>query len=80
MGLRFTQTSAPVPAIAMFQKEQDYGLPEATRVADADHPWGAVHLHGAAADRLRVLGGREVAVSLSHSQGFAVAVVVVTGP
>ncbi len=35
-------------------------------------------LHGAAAERMRVLGGREVAVSLSHSQGFAVAVVVIT--
>jgi holo-[acyl-carrier protein] synthase len=38
----------------------------------------ALILHGAAAERLRVLGGREVAVSLSHSQGFAVAVVVIT--
>ena len=35
-----------VSAIAMFQKEQDYGLPEAARVSDAESPWGAVHLHG----------------------------------
>lgn len=33
-------------AIAMFQKEQDYGLPEAARIADESSPWGAVHLHG----------------------------------
>jgi predicted FMN-binding regulatory protein PaiB len=35
-----------VTAIAIFQKEQDYGLPEAARLADDAHPWGAVHLHG----------------------------------
>jgi transcriptional regulator len=35
-----------VPAIAMFQKEQEYGLPEAARVADAASPFGAIHLHG----------------------------------
>ncbi len=37
-------------------------------------------LHGAALDRFNTLGGHEIAVSLSHSQGFAVAVVVITGP
>jgi transcriptional regulator len=44
--LGFEGLDAPVTAIAMFQKEQDYGLPEAARIADADLPWGAVHLHG----------------------------------
>jgi predicted FMN-binding regulatory protein PaiB len=42
----FAALSGPIAALAIFQKEQDYGLPEAARVADADHPWGAVHLHG----------------------------------
>jgi transcriptional regulator len=42
----FADLFAPVPAIAMFQKEQDYGLPEAARMADEDSPYGAVHLHG----------------------------------
>ena len=37
-------------------------------------------LHGAALDRFNALGGSEIAVSLSHSQGFAVAVVVIMGP
>ncbi|HRE29908.1 MAG TPA: holo-ACP synthase [Anaerolineales bacterium] len=35
-------------------------------------------LRGAAAERFEALGGAEIAVSLSHSQGFAVAVVVIT--
>ncbi|MBL8096127.1 MAG: holo-ACP synthase [Anaerolineales bacterium] len=46
-------------------------------VSDEQHAPSLV-LHGAAADRWLTLGGREIAVSLSHSQGFAVAVVVIT--
>jgi transcriptional regulator len=42
----FAALDAPVSAIAMFQKEQEYGLPEAARLADDDSPYGAVHLHG----------------------------------
>jgi transcriptional regulator len=42
----FDRITGEVTAIAMFQKEQDYGLPEAARIADAEQPWGAVHLHG----------------------------------
>jgi transcriptional regulator len=42
----FAALTAPVAAIAMFQKEQEYGLPEAARTADEDSPYGAVHLHG----------------------------------
>jgi transcriptional regulator len=42
----FAAIDAPVAAIAMFQKEQEYGLPEATRTADDETPYGAVHLHG----------------------------------
>jgi len=44
--LGFEALAAPVQAIAMFQKEQDYGLPESARIADEGQPWGAVHLHG----------------------------------
>ncbi len=42
----FAELDAPVNAIAMFQKEQEYGLPEAVRIADEETPYGAVHLHG----------------------------------
>jgi transcriptional regulator len=42
----FEAIDGAVSAIAMFQQEQDYGLPEAARVADQAQPWGAVHLHG----------------------------------
>jgi transcriptional regulator len=42
----FDAVNGPVTAIAMFQKEQEYGLPEAARIADDDQPYGAVHLHG----------------------------------
>jgi transcriptional regulator len=42
----FDQVSGAVTAIAMFQKEQDYGLPEAARISDENQPYGAVHLHG----------------------------------
>lgn len=42
----FDALSGKVPAIAMFQKEQEYGLPEAARLADDASPYGAVHLHG----------------------------------
>jgi predicted FMN-binding regulatory protein PaiB len=42
----FDAVVAPLTALAMFQKEQAYGLPEAARVSDAESPWGAVHLHG----------------------------------
>ncbi len=42
----FAALEAPVPALAMFQKEQEYGLPEAARLADDASPYGAVHLHG----------------------------------
>jgi len=42
----FEAVTGPVTAIAMFQKEQEYGLPEAARIADAEQPYGAVHLHG----------------------------------
>jgi transcriptional regulator len=42
----FEALTGPVPAIAMFQKEQEYGLPEAARMADDESPYGAVHLHG----------------------------------
>jgi transcriptional regulator len=42
----FDAVAGAVTAIAMFQQEQDYGLPEAARLADADQPYGAVHLHG----------------------------------
>ncbi len=42
----FEGLDGEVSAIAMFQKEQEYGLPEAARIADATSPWGAVHLHG----------------------------------
>lgn len=42
----FEALTGHVPGIAMFQKEQDYGLPEAARAADEESPYGAVHLHG----------------------------------
>ncbi len=42
----FDQINGAVTAIAMFQKEQDYGLPEKARISDANQPYGAVHLHG----------------------------------
>jgi transcriptional regulator len=42
----FAALTQPVPAIAMFQKEQEYGLPESARLADDASPYGAVHLHG----------------------------------
>jgi transcriptional regulator len=42
----FNAVDGPVSAILMFQKEQDYGLPESARISDADQPYGAVHLHG----------------------------------
>jgi predicted FMN-binding regulatory protein PaiB len=42
----FAELTAPVQAIAMFQMEQEYGLPEAARIADEGSPYGAVHLHG----------------------------------
>lgn len=42
----FEALAGSVAGIAMFQKEQEYGLPEAARAADAESPWGAVHLHG----------------------------------
>ena len=42
----FAALEGEVTAIAIFQKEQEYGLPEAARLADADQPYGAVHLHG----------------------------------
>ncbi|MGL4241302.1 MAG: FMN-binding negative transcriptional regulator, partial [Beijerinckiaceae bacterium] len=42
----FTALDGPVQAIAMFQKEQEYGLPEAARLMDDECPYGAVHLHG----------------------------------
>lgn len=42
----FVGLGGPVAAIAMFQKEQEYGLPEAARLADDGSPYGAVHLHG----------------------------------
>lgn len=35
----------PVAAVAIFQQEQAYGVPEAGRIAE-EGPWGAVHLHG----------------------------------
>ncbi|MFN3929399.1 MAG: holo-ACP synthase [Thermoflexus sp.] len=38
-----------------------------------------VHLHGWAAERARVLGLRQWAVSMTHDGGFAIAVVVSTG-
>jgi transcriptional regulator len=44
--LGFEGIQGPVAAIAMFQKEQEYGLPEVARIADAESPYGAVHLHG----------------------------------
>jgi transcriptional regulator len=42
----FDQVDGTVTAIAMFQKEQDYGLPEEARISDEEQPYGAVHLHG----------------------------------
>jgi transcriptional regulator len=42
----FAELTQPVAAIAMFQKEQEYGLPESARLADDESPYGAVHLHG----------------------------------
>jgi transcriptional regulator len=42
----FDVLSAPAPGIAMFQKEQEFGLPEAARLLDDASPYGAVHLHG----------------------------------
>jgi transcriptional regulator len=42
----FEALTGPVAGIAMFQKEQEYGLPEAARTADDQSPYGAVHLHG----------------------------------
>jgi transcriptional regulator len=42
----FDMVDGSVTAIAMFQKEQDYGLPEAARITDDIQPYGAVHLHG----------------------------------
>jgi transcriptional regulator len=42
----FAAIDGQVTAIAMFQKEQEYGLPEAARLADDGSPYGAVHLHG----------------------------------
>jgi transcriptional regulator len=42
----FDQVSGSVTAIALFQKEQDYGLPEEARISDEQLPYGAVHLHG----------------------------------
>jgi transcriptional regulator len=42
----FNAVDAPVSAIMMFQKEQEYGLPESGRISDQDQPFGAVHLHG----------------------------------
>lgn len=42
----FDDITSDVIAIAMFQQEQAYGLPEAARVADETSPYGAVHLHG----------------------------------
>jgi len=49
--LGFDVLEGEVAAIAMFQKEQDYGLPESARISDEAHPWGAVHLHGRLAMR-----------------------------
>jgi transcriptional regulator len=42
----FEDIDGPVSALVMFQKEQDYGLPEAARLSDENQPFGAVHLHG----------------------------------
>lgn len=41
----FAALAGEIAAIAMFQREQDYGLPEAARTAGEDI-FGAVHLHG----------------------------------
>jgi transcriptional regulator len=42
----FARLSAPITALAMFQREQEYGLPEAARSAVDDARFGAVHLQG----------------------------------
>jgi transcriptional regulator len=42
----FEALSGAVAALAMFQQEQEYGLPESARMADDSQPYGAVHLHG----------------------------------
>jgi transcriptional regulator len=41
----FAALDGEVTAVAMFQREQDYGLPEVARTAE-DTVFGAVHLHG----------------------------------
>jgi transcriptional regulator len=42
----FMALTGSVTALALFQKEQEYGLPEAARETDSQSPFGAVHLHG----------------------------------
>ncbi len=42
----FDSIEGCVSALVMFQKEQEYGLPESARVSDDSQPFGAVHLHG----------------------------------
>ncbi|MGL5114543.1 MAG: FMN-binding negative transcriptional regulator [Beijerinckiaceae bacterium] len=61
----FNGLDVPVTALAMFQKEQAYGLPEVARVADAESPWGAVHLHG----RLEMV--RDAAFQLGNIEALA---------
>jgi transcriptional regulator len=41
----FAALEGEISAVAMFQREQDYGLPEEARMP-ADEVFGAVHLHG----------------------------------